>query len=89
VAEWEEPRHSGHLVMPPYPTIPHCATPFPTFPSEAAACALHPGLDLALQSGLTADLRVGHVPVNEHFSLHERLQDMRAGRNRADPALLG
>jgi hypothetical protein len=50
---------------------------------------LHPGLDLALQSGLTADLRVGHVPVNEHFSLHERLQDMRAGRNRADPALLG
>src|SRR5215217_4475069 len=23
VAEWEEPRHSGRLLLPPYPTIPH------------------------------------------------------------------
>ena len=34
VAEWEEPRHSGRLVVPPYPTISHFATRFPTFPSD-------------------------------------------------------
>src|ERR671921_1461420 len=34
VAEWEEPRHSGRLVMPPYPTLSHSATHSPTFPSD-------------------------------------------------------
>src|SRR5829696_4173052 len=34
VAEWEEPRHSGRLLLPRYPTISHSATRFPTFPSD-------------------------------------------------------
>ena len=75
--------------MPPYPTISHYATHFPTFPSGAAACGRIRDLIWLWGSGLTADLRVGRLPVNAPFSLHERLQDMRPGRNRADPALLG
>src|SRR5688572_14526918 len=37
VAEWEEPRHSGRLMPPRYPTFPHLATPSPTFPSGTLA----------------------------------------------------
>ena len=39
VAEWEEPRHSGRLVRPPYPTFSHHATQFPTLPSDGRAVA--------------------------------------------------
>src|SRR5215210_6101842 len=48
VAEWEEPRHSGRLLMPRYPTFSHSATRFPTFPSDgcAAGCDRSPVLAL-------------------------------------------
>src|SRR5215218_6838240 len=37
VAEWEEPRHSGRLLLPRFPTISHSAIRFPTFPSDGRA----------------------------------------------------
>ncbi len=89
MAEWEEPRHSGRLVVPPYPTLPHHATPFPTFPSGTPACPSGGEPNLALQSGLTAELQVGRGPANEPFSLQERLQDVRPCRNQPHSALLG
>src|SRR5215217_4477563 len=51
VAEWEEPRHSGRLLLPRYPTISHSATRFPTFPSDGRAAQAHCSGFLALQSG--------------------------------------
>ena len=50
-------------------TVPHSApthaTPFPTFPSGAPACPIGGEPNLALQSGLTAELQVGRGPANE------------------------
>src|SRR4051794_35003320 len=54
VAEGEEPRHSGRLLLPRYPTISHSATRFPTFPSDGCAASLDLVLFLALQSGKAA-----------------------------------
>src|SRR5829696_9861699 len=51
VAEWEEPRHSGRLLMPPYPTISHSATQFPTFPSDPWATPGDGSRFLALPKG--------------------------------------
>jgi len=59
VAEWEEPRHSGRLVLPRYPTSPHSATRFPTVPSDGARTGRGAGRFLALWSGFSGVGRGG------------------------------
>src|SRR4051794_24683800 len=65
VAEWEEPRHSGRLLVPPYPTLPHSATQIPTFPSDVAAAVVGKAAFLALQRGKMRDVGGGTIARSE------------------------
>src|SRR5688572_3303414 len=63
VAEWEEPRHSGQLLLPPYPTISHSATRFPTFPSDGSRRRQAFARFLALWSAFYGVGRGGAAPL--------------------------
>src|SRR5215208_7523649 len=65
VAEWEEPRHSGRLLLPRYPTISHSATRFPTFPSDVWAVRRPSARLLALQSGKVRVVSGGTIARSE------------------------
>ena len=67
MAEWEEPRHSGRLVSPHYPTVSHSATHSPLFRPMAAPAGTRVG-GFGAKSGFCGWDAVGRRPAQSAVS---------------------